>query len=117
MHQQLGADSNDTLNDIGTGAGSNYQLAILSQSSVVIRDRRARAQTLGDALWPRLHVRDLWQLFINLFVGDTIEKVPDQVQPGTSLVVGWNDIPGRLWRMRSLDHALVGGRIVPPESN
>ena len=80
----------------------------------MIRDRLARAQTFNSALRPLLRLRDLRQVFIDLFVGNAIEQVPDQVQPGTPLVVGRHDVPGRLRRVRSLDHALVGGRIVPP---
>src|SRR5215831_17658414 len=38
----------------------------------------------------------------------------NQVQPGAALVVGRDDVPGRLWRVGRLDHALVGRRVVPP---
>src|SRR5262245_31020334 len=40
--------------------------------------------------------------------------MPDQIQPGAALVVGRDDVPGRLWRVRGLDNALVSDRVVPP---
>lgn len=40
--------------------------------------------------------------------------MPNQIQPGAALVVGWDDVPGCIWRVGGLDHALVGRRVVPP---
>ena len=77
-------------------------------------DRLARAQTLGSTLGPRLRLGDLRQVYVDLLVGDAVEQMPDQVQPGAALVVGRDDVPGRLRRVGGLDHALVGRRVVPP---
>src|SRR3974390_1115098 len=71
-------------------------------SSVVIGDRLSCTQTLGsgDSLRPLLRLGDLLrQLYVELLVGDAVEQMPDQVQPGAALVVGRDDVPGRLWRV------------------
>src|SRR6266516_1624045 len=83
-------------------------------SSVVTGDRLARAQTLGSTLGPRLRLGDLRQVYVDLLVRDAVEQMPDEIQPGAALVVGRDNVPGRLWRVGGLDHALVGRRVVPP---
>ena len=64
-------------------------------ASVVAGNRLARAQTLGSILGPRLRLGDLRQVYVDLLVGDAVEQMPDQVQPGAALVVGRDDVPGR----------------------
>jgi hypothetical protein len=55
-------------------------------SSVVTGDRLARAQTHGSTLGPRLRLGDLRQVYVDLLVGDAVEQMPDEVQPGAALV-------------------------------
>jgi hypothetical protein len=76
-------------------------------------DRLASTQTLCSILGPRLRLGDLRQVYVHLLIGDAVEQMPDQVQPGAALVVGRDDVPGRFWRVGRLDHALVGRRVAP----
>jgi hypothetical protein len=56
----------------------------------------AKRYALAVCLRPRLRLGDLRQVHVDLLVGDAIEQMADQVQPGAALVVGRNDVPGRL---------------------
>ena len=54
------------------------------EASVVTGYRLARAQTFGSILRPRLRLGDLRQVYVHLLIGDAIEQMPDQVQPGAA---------------------------------
>jgi hypothetical protein len=60
----------------------------------VTGDRLARAETLKSIFGPRLRLGDVRQVYVHLFIGDAVEQMPDQVQPGAALVVGRDDVPG-----------------------
>ena len=51
-----------------------------------------------STLRPRLRFgNDPRQVYVDLLVGDAIEQMSDQVELGAALVVGRDDVPGRLW--------------------
>src|SRR6516165_9944026 len=85
----------------------------LPSPSVVAGNRHSRTESLRSTLRPQLRLGDLRQVCVDLLVGDAIEQMSDQVQPGASFVVGRDDVPRRLWRVGGLDHPLVGRRVVP----
>ena len=74
----------------------NRATVITHPSSVVTGDWLSCPQTLGSTLRPRLRLGDfLRQVYVDLFVGNGIEQMSDQVQPGAALVIGRDDVPGR----------------------
>src|SRR3974390_2382133 len=89
-----------------------------SMLSVVISDRLSLSQALASPLRPWLRLGDfLRQVYGDLFVGDAFEQMSDQIEPGAALVVAGNNVPGRVWRVGGLDHALIGRGVIPPSPN
>src|SRR5205807_9033113 len=80
------------------GPGLGLDGCVLS-SSVTTGDRLARAEALAGTFGPRLRFGDLRQFDVDLLVGNAVEQVPDQIQPGAALVVGRDNVPGRLRRV------------------
>jgi hypothetical protein len=67
-------------------SASNASLAVTSraarqraETSVVVGNRLAGAQTLGSIFGPPLRLGNLRQVYVDLLVWDTVEQMPDQV--------------------------------------